>query len=464
VEEGWGEDGIGLSSPEKPFAEPGSIMDELSPRSRLSWRDWLVVFLILGYLSMSRSFAYLGVRPFFIGEVALAIFLISTPGAVFRPGLGSLLQRTPLSGFCYCLYLSLVFGALQCLRGFVLGHHSLITVQTTVFHTYALYFFVGLWVGRRHADFLPKIVNLLVWWHGFYAIAYILVLSQYASEEEPTEGAVSLFGQPYGAAVALLGILCYASNVQYRWLPFLLNGFAFVGMQVRAAWLGFMVCFALWASLVRRLLQAAVLTAVLGGMFLLASLADLRIPSPAKRGGEISARALFARAIAPVDPDWAAELSPEHSERFVGTVSWRTVWWRGIWRMVHESHLRAAIGPGYGYPIWESHPDLPKDRPLRTPHNIFMFALGYTGWMGVAIFYALQLSLGCILWRVYRRTGQPFGICYWMMILVWMHFDNFMESPFGAIPFYLLTGLCAASALGSSGDAENRSRSERSST
>ena len=201
-------------------------MDTLNPGSPWTWRDWLVVLLILGFLSMSRSFAYIGLRPFFIGEIALATFLISIPGAFFHPWLGSLLQRTPLSGFCYCLYASLIFGGLQCLRGFLVGHNAWITLQSAVFHVYPLYFFVGLWVGRRHADLLPKTVNLLAWCHGLYAVTYILLLSQQPAEEMPVEGSVSWFGQPYGGAVALLGILCYAANVRYRWLPLFLNGFA----------------------------------------------------------------------------------------------------------------------------------------------------------------------------------------------------------------------------------------------
>jgi hypothetical protein len=51
------------------------------------------------------------------------------------------------------------------------------------------------------------------------------------------------------------------------------------------------------------------------------------------------------------------------------------------------------------------------------------------------------------LWRAYCRTGQPFGICYWVMILTWAHFDNFFETPFGAIPFYLLIGMAVGPLL-----------------
>ena len=37
----------------------------------------IVGFLLVGYLCMKRSFAYLGVPPIFIGEVALVAFIAS---------------------------------------------------------------------------------------------------------------------------------------------------------------------------------------------------------------------------------------------------------------------------------------------------------------------------------------------------------------------------------------------------
>ena len=76
-----------------------------------------------------------------------------------------------------------------------------------------------------------------------------------------------------------------------------------------------------------------------------------------------------------------------------------------------------------------------------------MYVLSYTGWIGVAVFYSMQAALGVLLWRTYRLTRQPLGICYWLMLVIWAHFDNYLESPFGGIPFYLVLGLCVAQAF-----------------
>jgi hypothetical protein len=78
---------------------------------------------------------------------------------------------------------------------------------------------------------------------------------------------------------------------------------------------------------------------------------------------------------------------------------------------------------------------------VRTPHNIFYFALGYTGWFGVVIFFALQLTCVSMLWRVYRLTGQAYGLAVWAATLIAAFFGNVMETPFGAIPIYLTMGL-----------------------
>ena len=72
---------------------------------------------------------------------------------------------------------------------------------------------------------------------------------------------------------------------------------------------------------------------------------------------------------------------------------------------------------------------------VRTPHNIFYYALGYSGWIGVAIFFALQLTCASMLWRVYRLTGQAYGLAVWAATLIAAFFGNVMETPFGAIPF-----------------------------
>ena len=78
---------------------------------------------------------------------------------------------------------------------------------------------------------------------------------------------------------------------------------------------------------------------------------------------------------------------------------------------------------------------------LRTPHNIFYYALGYSGWLGVLFFFSLQAACGALVWRVYKITGQSFGVVIWASTLFTAFFGNAFETPAGAIPCYLTLGL-----------------------
>lgn len=413
----------------------------MSRRSQLTWWGALGALLFLGYTMTTRSFAHIGVGPIFIGEVALAGYLISRPSRVTGPLVTSLNRPTWLSGPAWLLYASLTFGIVQCLRGVFGGYGLIIPLQNVVFHVYPLYLLPGLWIGTRHRDMMPKLVRWLAWGNGIYGVAYLLFLSRLNPEKTAESFGASLFGEPAGAAIALLGLLCYERKLTRSWLPLLLNAVVLLGLQVRAEWVGFAVCLALWAYLTGKLDQLFKLAFVLLGLLAIAWVSDARIPS-SSRAREISARHIVGRGLAAIDPETATRLSAD-VDSYAGTVDWRTGWWREMWRETHRTNVTTLFGPGYGFPIWDLHPEeLPE--PVRTPHNAFMYALAYTGWSGVVLFYAFQFSLAVMLWRVYRRTGQPFGLCFWALIVVWAHFDNVFETPYGAIPFYLVVGICAS--------------------
>ncbi len=149
---------------------------------------------------------------------------------------------------------------------------------------------------------------------------------------------------------------------------------------------------------------------------------------------------MFGRVVAPFDEDLAGQfVDPDQLQSFSGTARWRSVWWEGIWRSVHETERTTLFGNGYGYPLHELGDAVEED--IRTPHNVFYFALGYGGWLGVLSLVLLQATLVWQLIRVFRVTGQAFGICFWVACLGIGLFSNFFEAPFGAIPFYFVIGV-----------------------
>ncbi|MDQ4144963.1 MAG: O-antigen ligase family protein, partial [Actinomycetota bacterium] len=405
--------------------------------------------MLAGYLSLSRSFAYLGLPtllvplglpaiPLYLGELSLAAFVLAKPSLSVGRWFKAMLAPSPLSGVSWSFYALFFYGIFEVLRGISLGYPPITALQSFAFNFYPLYFFLGLWIGGRRPNFLPKFVRAFAWWNGIYGVAYMLFLHQLPFFLPGTE--VPLFSQPTGSAIALVGLLCYERRLMNAWLPILLNCFVLLGIQVRAEWAGFVAALLLWGWLAKRLSRVLAGVAAVGLLLLLGALLDINLPSPR---GEIATRELIGRGIAPVNPELAAQYT-EEAEVYAGTVSWRTAWWSAIWNAVHDEPETALIGLGYGYPLATLALEVPPI--IRTPHNVFFYALGYSGWLGVVFFACFQIALGRLLWRA-RGASQLFGLAVFVMGLTISLFSNFFETPFNAISFYLLVGIAAAPAL-----------------
>jgi hypothetical protein len=405
------------------------------------------LFLLFGYLLLGRSFAYIGVPPLFIGEASLAAYLVARPRSLLLPWLGSLASPQPLSGLAWCLALSLTLAAAQCARALLEENLTIATLQNAVFHVYPLFLFPGVYLGLRHPEALPRLVHVLAWCNALYGLAYLAVLSPLdlvGSVERPEE--VPWFGQPSAGAAAILGLLAMSRRFSVSGPPLLLNLVVVLGMQRRAEWLSIFVGVALWTCLAGKLTRTLSIAATLAALLLLGVATDLKVPSPGTRGGQISARDIVARALASVDERAALKLSRE-AHFYAATAQWRSDWWQEIWKRSQSSPSLLVFGAGYQDLLWQLHPEDLGDNPVRTPHSIFMFILGYTGWVGLFVFSALQLALARLLWRAYRASENPFGFCYWSIVMVWTLCDAFLETPFEGIPTYLLLGIAAAPAV-----------------
>jgi hypothetical protein len=404
-----------------------------------------VGFTTLGYLSMTRSFAYLGVRALnlFIGEIVLGLFLLTRAKDILGKWAGALMTKAQLSQFSWAYYLFLGYGIVALLRGIVAGHSTLTALQNLVFNVYPLYIFIGLWVGGLYPDYLGKFFRLLAWLNGAYGLIYIIVLGRMTNSNFPVgDNQIEVFGQPAGSALSILGLLCFETRLRRASLPLLLNAFVMLALMVRGEWLGFAVGFVIWGIFSRRLgkilVGAGAIIILLGA----GHVADFSMPAPSGRGGQISTRDVIGRCLSAVDPENASRYS-ESADATAGTVEWRKTWWKAIWDSVHETNTGILFGHGYGFPIADLVTYL-KNENIRTPHNIFFFCLAHGGWIGVVLFFAFQLTIFRLHWLTYRLTKQPFGMAYLAMCVSSACFGNFFETPFGAVPYYLITGLAVA--------------------
>ena len=402
-------------------------------------------FLVVGYLCMSRSFAYLGVPPLFIGEIVLAAFLLLKPRVAFGTWVGSLLRPSPLSAFGFVLLIFVAFGVWQVERGVLSGSPLVYTLKFFVFNYYTLYVFMGIWIGLRAPECLPKLIRIIAWVNGVYGLAFILALRHIAVLIPGSD--IPIFGVPGGGAVAIVGLLCFERDLRAVWLVLVLNIVVTLAWQVRAEWLGLGAGVLAWGLLTGRLGRVVAIgmagVAVLG----MIELADIKL---AGRQSGVSLSETLARAIAPIDLQLAKQLSP-NAELHASTADWREEWWDQIWLSVHSTLMLLAFGHGYGFDLFGLAPEDVRatgaEADIRTPHSIFYFALGYTGWVGVALFATLQFAILRLLWRAYRIDGQPAGVTFWLMGVAMAFFEGNFDTPYRAIPFYLLVGMAAAPGL-----------------
>jgi hypothetical protein len=408
----------------------------------MRWWAAIAAVLVCGYGLFGRAFAYIGLpsAKLFIGDVVLGAFIVVCAAAVIRPWLYGLIYSTAFSGLFWALLCFLCYGLLELVRGVSLEYSTLTAMQNLVFNMYPLYFFVGLWASWTYPQMLGKIVRGMIWASCTYGVIYFLFQSQLSGVVLPGTD-VPLFGSP-GGGLIFLGLSYLGQNLRRWYLPLAYSAFLVLAGQIRAEWLSLAAALVVQSILtgkVKRLLwsAASIVTLLAVGFW-----TDFNVSSPAGRGGSVSSHELVARALSAIDRDAARDFS-SNVDFYAGTVSWRENWWSAIWDSVHADTETGLLGRGYGFPLHELVPYL-RTADIRTPHNIFFFALGYTGWIGVALFYGFQVMLGITLYRTWAATGQPFGVVLWVYTLIISLFGNVFETPSGAIPYYLMVGMAAA--------------------
>lgn len=404
--------------------------------------------LVLGYLMMTRSFAYLGLPRYslFVGEVFLIGFYLVKARESLGAFAWSLVDRTDLSFVSWSIYALSAYGLITALRGYFQNYEAVAVVETLVFVVYPFYFFVGLWIGRVAPSFLERFVPILAWAGGLYGLAYVLGLSQ-VSYSFPGTDDIPLFGQPAAPVVAIVAILClYRRLSTWMMAALALNGLVVLALQVRAQWLGLLVSLLVWAILTHRLGRFLMAAMIFTLLLAVAYVGDITIPSPTPNQAEFSARTVIGAVVAPIDEELAATYT-DSAHQFAGSARWRQVWWEGIWEDVNSDTRTQLFGHGYGFPLKTLAPFTTGEEDLRTPHNFFFFVLAYSGWIGVVLTGVLFISVLSMLWLAFKRTQQAFGLAFFVLQFGIAAFSNHFETPFGAIPFYTILGVAAAPAL-----------------
>jgi O-Antigen ligase len=437
------------------IGDQGMYDTEVKPLPIFKWDNWSkwVLFLLVGYSLTARSFAYLGIPParLFVGDITLGLFILLRPRQIFDPWIKALTKGGPLGPMAWILLISISYGIFQVIRGVLMGFSPLTAIQNLVFNVYPLYLFLGIWLGKRRPELLLRFVQIFAICFCIYAPAYYLYLNKIFVVMPGSDG-VNVFGQANGGGFIILSLLCLDPKPGRWWPVMAIASAAFLAAQVRSEWLGMIVATMIWGVLSRKMTKVAMIGAGIFAVLAIGAVLDVNLPSTGERGGAISSTEIVARGLAAVSPDLARDLTgSENVNYYKGTITWRQTWWKAIWANSQDNYTYLLIGPGYGYLLKNLVTYLSVDGDLRTPHNIFYYALGYSGWIGVAIFFSLQSACAALLWRTYRVTGQAWGLAIWASGLTAAFFGNVLETPAGAIPFYLLMGLFVGPALAALG-------------
>ncbi len=423
------------------------LPDDL-PR-RVTIALWAALVLATGYLAFGRPWSQLGNAGvnLFLGELILGAFLLWRPTREALLGIAhNLFRPCRTHVLWWSLAALLTYGLIQFAAAVVRGPQPLEAAK--IFAANYLPFFLvgGIAAQAMWHGFLPWLNRWLPWVNGI-----VIVVSQVVFKNQlnlPFSHAKGIAPQS-GTIVVFALLLAYERPLFRRWYLWGLNGFALLLMQIRAQWLAVFIAGVIWAVLsghIRTLLKVALAGTVLLGAL---AIADVKIPGSPARGGEVSIAGILARSIAPFDPDLSAQIAtPTGAGSFKDTADWRRKWWRIIRYEQRQTVERRLFGLGYGQPLSEYAPFIPyEERPVRTPHNLYYFALGYGGYVGVAVLYGFLGALGRTMLWVYRRTRNPLGLLVWSMALGQSLFDNFYETPFAAVPIYFVLGACLVPAV-----------------
>lgn len=407
----------------------------------LNFDNWtkMVVLFMWSSLFVGKVSAYLGLL---LG--ALTIFSVRV---LWDRWFVALTWRgDPMRGVAWALLVSLVYGVAQVIYGVLFLGHSLFTaLQILVFNLGPVYLFLGIWVGIRHPRAIRTYIRFLAWWLVIYTPIYFLFLQHLnLSLTGLLPGSdLDLLGNPGSGTLPLLGMLALEPQIARFWLPIVVCILLTIANQERSDWLGLGICLMIWGKLSGKLGRVFGILGCITAVLIIAALVDLKLPPIPGRGGELSARGTIARMAGAISPQLAADVSEnrENAQFYYGTVHWREHWWAAIRSEVFKGPKTEIFGLGYGYPLAHLAGREVEKQGTRSPHSVFYFTLAYSGFVGVAIFFWLEICIVWMLWRVYKVSGETFGFIFAIYTLIGAFFGNVLETPQASIPFYLLVGM-----------------------
>jgi len=463
---------------------------------------WVALAILLaGYMFLGRGFAHIEVGPVYVGEVVLALGLVSAALVLLGPDRSAALARLRHPHPVVVLLVAfMVLGAIRTLPYIpTFGIHALRDAVLWGYGAFALIIYLiasraTLEIGlRAYASIVPFFALWLpvsYWiWSSFHAprmstsfpladIPLIFFKAQDMAVHAVAALAFTVIALGIVRRVRTL-LVAFVVAIPLTWILFITS------VQSRGALLAIIAAIAVTAVWARRperwvhVVAAVVVVMVLtSGPAFLESVGGLNGPTSSYAPGE-STPGSSGSTPSPVptrSSDIVTEPTPEPSAppvgrafdfgqvienvrsvfgmtsdpTLAGTRSFRLSWWFTI---VDYTVFGPYFwtGKGFGINLADDDGFQPTlDHSLRAPHNSHMTTLARMGVPGFFLWGALQLAWLLLLlraiWRHRRARDDQMAMAgawllvFWVAMMINTSFDPYLEGPQGGIWFWVVFG------------------------
>jgi hypothetical protein len=401
---------------------------------------------LMGYAVLGKLFAYLGVPPLFVGEIALLTGVV----IALRTGcLVAALATLP----SFLLSITMVWVLIRTLP--YLGQHGVNALRDSVVIMYGAFAFIVMALlledHRRVTTMVKYYSNLLAVF--IPASPFVFAAAYYTAN--PLR-----FIRPGEIAVHLAGATLFAL-VGFRKLSPLAILFVIAALAMSLAMSrGAMMAYIIPVVLALLVLGKArdLFTALIAGVIVVGAAYVLETAFTNAQVAKVHStdRTVSVRQLV----ENFTSIVGQSGMQTESTKAWRLEWWNIIIKdTVYGPHF--WTGRGFGLNLadadgfWDGwNPDAP---PTRSPHNAQMTLLARAGVPGVVLWGAIVVSWMAMLLKAMltaRRRGQThwanlflFVIGYVLAILINASFDVALEGPMQGIWFWCLFGFGVGSVM-----------------
>jgi hypothetical protein len=427
-----------------------------SPSRSIGLSDHYLVLLsgaLLGYAMVGKGFAYLGLPPLFIGEIALLTgFVVLLRTGCLIVALSTLPSLVLAAMMAWVLLRTLPF----------VGVYGFDALRDSVVIMYGGFAFIVIALlledGRR--------ITMILRYYGAFlniyipAIPFVFAFSQYMSHHIPRWPGYNvpfLLVQSPEVAVHLAGASVFAL-VGFRKASVLsiiavLVSLAMVVPASRGAMLAFVIP-VVFAVLVLGKVRQLTAVLVVGLAIFAAAYAVEAALTDYREASSTVERSISARQIV----NNVASIAGRADEQTEGTKTWRLDWWNVI---INNTIYGPYFWTGRGFGLnladadgFRKEHNVPA---LRSPHNVNMTVLARAGVPGAALWGLFVASWLGMLTRALltaRRHGQTewtglflFIGCYVMSMFINATFDAALEGPMLGVWFWCLIGFGIGSVM-----------------